>query len=157
MRCSTILLKSLRGQNGNSIFFNLIGTLKYYARLLFKEELSSSYPFNKNIEDSDALIHRSHDFQENIDYFISSIRDPLWKNICKDLIKVMGSSSVLKIEKVRLGKFYSQDFGIDVICDTEETAKFVRQYDFVILGSLYQYFPDLKELRVKIEKSSFFS
>jgi hypothetical protein len=81
---------------------------------------------------------------------ISRISDPLWQDICRDLLNMMGPSSVLKIWKSTLGEFSSQDKSLDLICETEETLEFMKQYDFVILGSLQRYFPALKELRMKV-------
>jgi hypothetical protein len=80
---------------------------------------------------------------------ISRINDPLWKEICTDLLNMMGPASVLKVWRSKLGEFSSQDKGLDFICETEEASVFVQQYDFVILGSLQRYFPALKQLRVK--------
>ncbi len=80
---------------------------------------------------------------------ISNIVDPLWKDICMDLLQMMGPVSVLKIWESKLGEFSSQNKTLDLICDTAETATFVKQYDFVILGSLQRYFPALTQLSVK--------
>lgn len=81
---------------------------------------------------------------------ISCIADPLWKNVCMDLLNAMGPASVLKIWKSKLGELSPQEKTFDVTCETEETLKFIQQYDFVILGSLRQYFPALKKLRGKV-------
>ncbi len=81
---------------------------------------------------------------------IDQIVDPLWKDICMDLLNMMGPASILKIWKSKLGEFSSQDKRIDITCETVEAEEFVQQYDFVILGSLHRYFPALKQLRVRI-------
>ena len=62
----------------------------------------------------------------------------------------MGPASVLKIWKSTLGEFTREDKSFDIVCETEETMQFIQQYDFVILGSLQQYLPSLKQLRVSI-------
>ena len=79
---------------------------------------------------------------------ISQIADPLWKNICMDLLNMMGPASVLKIWKSKLGD--SEDKTLDLNCETEDIAAFIQQYDFVILGSLRRHFPALKQLKVKV-------
>jgi hypothetical protein len=66
-----------------------------------------------------------------------------------DLLNMMGPSSVLKIWQSKLGDF-SQKKYIDIDCETKETAAFVEQYDFVILGSLERYFPELTQLRIRV-------
>ncbi len=81
---------------------------------------------------------------------IDQIVDPLWKDICVDLLHIMGPESVLKIWNSKLGEFSPQDKRIDITCETEERAAFVQQYDFVILGSLQRYFPALKQLKVQV-------
>lgn len=82
-----------------------------------------------------------------VDNHLSAITDPLWKRICQDILEMMGSASVSKIWKSKLGAISSQDKTLIISCDDEETAAFVQQYDFVILGSLQKYFPALKHLK----------
>ncbi|MBA3813299.1 MAG: hypothetical protein H0X26_02210 [Alphaproteobacteria bacterium] len=82
---------------------------------------------------------------------LSLIPDPLWRDVCGDLIIMMGPASVLKIWKSTLGEFCPQDKALDFTCETEEAAAFAQQYDFVILGSLKRYFPALKQLRVHFQ------
>lgn len=98
-------------------------------------------------QDHTSLVSDDHTRAKNC---ISRIADPLWKNVCMDLLNTMGPASVLKIWKSKLGELSPQDKTFDVTCETEETLKFIQQYDFVILGSLRQYFPVLKQLRGKI-------
>ena len=100
----------------------------------------------------EELVHDSiladHEKAKNC---IERITDPLWQAICIDLLNVMGPDSVLKLWKSTLGEYSAQDKGLDITCEGETTASFVRQYDFVILGSLQRYFSALKQLRVKIK------
>lgn len=79
---------------------------------------------------------------------IVCIEDPLWKKVCSDVLNMMGPLSVLKIWKSKLGETPSQNKEFDIVCETEEIANFVQQYDFVIITSLQRYFPALKQLRV---------
>ena len=67
---------------------------------------------------------------------LSQITDPLWQNICADLINMMGPASVLKIWESILGELSLQTEEMDITCKNEVIASFVQQYDFVILGSL---------------------
>ncbi|KAB2835705.1 MAG: hypothetical protein F9K49_03240 [Caedimonadaceae bacterium] len=80
------------------------------------------------------------------------IEDPLWRDICSDLMKTMGSPLVLKIWESQLEDFSAQSQQISLKCKTENTAQFVQQYAFVILGSLQRYFPSVKALEIKIER-----
>lgn len=80
---------------------------------------------------------------------LSTIKDPLWKYVCCDVISMMGAASFLKIWDSTLGEVCSQDQSMEIHCQTEETAQFIQQYAFVILGSLKPYFPALKQLRIK--------
>ncbi len=98
-------------------------------------------------QDRNSLVSDDHTRAKNC---ISCIADPLWKNVCMDLLNAMGPASVLKIWKSKLGELSTQDKTFDVTCETEETLEFIQQYDFVILGSLRQYFPALKQLRGKV-------
>ena len=78
---------------------------------------------------------------------LSSIKDPLWKHVCRDIINMMGAESFFKIWNSTLGEVHPQDQSMEIHCQTEETAQFIEQYAFVILGSLQPYFPVLKQLR----------
>ena len=82
--------------------------------------------------------------------FVSLIEDPLWKNICSEVIKIMGPLSVLKIWESCLGAFAAQDPLMEIHCKNEDTAQFFQQYAFVILGNLQNYFPSIKCLKIKI-------
>lgn len=128
---STVSVKKTRPNTMNLIFTNE----DLYHEALFKRNKTDNLLLKENID--------------NIEECISCIKDPLWKKICTDLICVMGPASVLKIWKSQLGEICPQGKGIDIMCETEEIAKFVGQYDFVILGSLHQYLPFLSHLRVK--------
>ena len=79
---------------------------------------------------------------------ISLIKDPLWKHVCTEVINMMGPLSVLKVWNSRLRTLSPQEKMIELSCQTEESAQFLEQYDFVIISILQQYFPTLKELRV---------
>lgn len=77
---------------------------------------------------------------------LSTIEDPLWKHICQDVLEMMGPVSTLIIWKSKLGQFSHHDEILPIICENEETAFFIQQYDFVIIASIQKYFPALKKL-----------
>ena len=83
--------------------------------------------------------------------YLSLIKDPLWKSVCTEMIETMGSSSVQKIWNSTLGSYCSEADAMDLCCPTDETAQFVNQYSFLILGSLQRYFPAIKTLKTKVE------
>ena len=82
-------------------------------------------------------------------HYFSLIKDPLWKRVCADAVNLMGPMA-LQISQVQLGAFSSKDQVADLYCETEEMSHFLQKYNFIILGSLQKYFPNLKELKVKI-------
>ena len=94
------------------------------------------------------LISLRQDEYAQVNECLSLISDPLWQNVCEDLLKIMGPASVLKIWKSQLGEFLLGEKTLDFTCETAEAAAFVQQYDFVILGSLQRYFPSLKSLKI---------
>lgn len=81
---------------------------------------------------------------------LSKIEDPLWKQVCDDIINMMGPASLLKIWDSLLGEICFHSQSIEVFCKTKETAHFIQQYDFVILGSLHIYLPSIKTLRISV-------
>lgn len=86
-----------------------------------------------------------------VKHCLSLIKDPLWKSICTEMIEMMGPSAVLKMWDSCLGSFSYQHKTMSIYCQTQKVAQFVRQYSFVILGSLQRYFPMMKDLKVKIK------
>ncbi|MBA3813515.1 MAG: hypothetical protein H0X26_03350 [Alphaproteobacteria bacterium] len=115
------------------------------VKLVFSKKDDSSPYGQEDATSPDTLLQHEHTRATNS---ISQIVDPLWQDICADLLHLMGPASVLKVWKSKLGELSCQDNGLDITCTTEETAAFVQQYDFVILGSLQRYFPALTQLRV---------
>jgi hypothetical protein len=132
-----VLPKFLKIRTGNSKFKINLSFSKQNVFPVFDQEESTKH---------DTLWQ---DDNVKVKDCISQIADPLWKDICMNLLSIMGPISVLKIWESKLGEFSSQDKHIDITCKTEESAAFAQQYNFVILGSLQRYFPALKQLRVK--------
>lgn len=117
------------------------------VELVFAKNISSPTFLRKKPPYHASLLNENYMIAKDC---ISRITDPLWQKICSELINMLGPVSVLKIWKSKLGELSIQDRSFDITCETKETAIFVQQYDFVILGVLQQYFPSLKQLRVKI-------
>lgn len=80
---------------------------------------------------------------------LSTIKDPLWRHVCQEIITMMGPASLLKIWNSHLGEVDSNKKIMEIQCPTEEASQFIQQYAFVILGCLQPYFPTLKKLNVK--------
>lgn len=113
-------------------------------------ELLGAFSKAKKISRSHAektvLLKEEH---AKVNHYLSTIEDPLWKHVCHEVIEMMGPASFLKIWRSNLGPLSSQNTVLDITCETEETAAFIQQYDFVILGSLQGYFPVLKKIKAK--------
>jgi hypothetical protein len=123
-------------------------------RTTFKQKkpvLKSSY-FPSVVRKTTHLpdVQKIEDTYAQIQHNISFIEDPLWKHICKEVIHIMGPISVLKIWDIQLGDLSPHDQEAELYCPTIESAQFVQQYDFVILGSLQKFFPVVRALKVKI-------
>jgi hypothetical protein len=83
------------------------------------------------------------------EYQLSTIFDPLWKKICFEVGRMMGPFAVVKLGVCQLGDLSSENSTLDLYCPTEETVAFAQQCGFVILGEIQQYFPKLKELKIR--------
>ncbi len=125
-------------------------TPKPRLTLPFSNENFSPIPSHKTLQHQTISSEEAYAKAENC---LSTIIDPLWKHVCRDVIHTMGAASFLKIWDSTLGEFCTQDQSMEIHCQTEETAQFIQQYDFVILGSLQLYFPALKQLRIKINST----
>ena len=116
---------------------------------------------NSNIYDIDGELIRSFDdthiftleeaqnqntsFEETLSQFnfISLIEDPLWKQVCVEVVSIMGPIA-FKMAQVQLGIYSSQDKTMDLYCQTSEVCTFIQEYNYIILGSLQRYFPPLQ-------------
>ncbi len=96
-------------------------------------------------------LHLNSDLHSKAKHLLSHIEDPLWEKICGEVGKMMGAFAVQKIWDSKLGSFCSEEKAIDICCPTEETAQFINQYSFLILGSLQHYFPTIKNLKTKVK------
>ncbi|MBY0501472.1 MAG: hypothetical protein K2P93_05665 [Alphaproteobacteria bacterium] len=114
--------------------------------LFFKKKLAHSVA--ENISKINLSLDK--DPHPQVNRLLSHIEDPLWKKICCEVGKLMGSSSVEEIWDSELGSFCMEDKSIDLCCPTEEAAHFINQYSFLILGSLRSYFPAIKALKTKV-------
>lgn len=123
-----------------------VGSYKPEVMLPFSKEKPTPPPPEKTLQQPNILL--DEDCIKAANRFLS-IEDPLWKRVCRDIISAMGATSFLKIWDSILGEFCPQDQSMEIHCQSEETAQFIQQYDFVLLGSLQPYFPSLKRLRIK--------
>lgn len=122
-----------------------------------KESRKPTPPINLTISEesfstilSAGILPKQETDRSRAKKLLQAIQDPLWKHVCSDIINMMGPASLLKIADSTLGEVYFQSENIEVFCKCEETAKFIQQYDFVILGSLHSYLPTLKQLKTRI-------
>ena len=91
----------------------------------------------------------SQSYNTQVKYYLSLIKDPLWKHVCTEVISMMGPRCNLKIWESRLGMISLDNKTIEIYCQTEELTRFLQQYDFVVLGGLQRYFPSIKELIIR--------
>jgi hypothetical protein len=97
-----------------------------------------------------ANVRRGEDHDSHAKHSLSLIEDPLWKHVCKEVIHIMGPSSALKIEGIQLGDLSPHDHEVLLYCPTEEIAQFIRQYSFIFLGNIQNYFPNVRNLNIEI-------
>lgn len=79
--------------------------------------------------------------------YLPLIEDPLWKMVYRDVLEILGGLAT-QLWNCKLGSIVTKDESLDLYCPTKEIAEFVKQYSFLILGSLQKYFPALKKLRI---------
>ena len=97
------------------------------------------YQNEKKVQDSDSKAEHNMGLSE----------DPLWKHIFKEVIHIMGLFSDLKIWEIQLGEISPHDQEVDLYCLTKDSAQFAQQYNIIILGCIKNYFPRIKELKIK--------
>ena len=127
-------------------------TFKSRVAIPFSKETFSSILSYKALQRQKRSAEEEHIKATNC---LSTIEDPLWKLVCRDVINMMGPASFLKIWGSKLGEACFQNQSMDIHCQTKEVAQFIQQYDFVILESLHPYFPALKQLRIRTTQNCF--
>ncbi len=130
----------------SSVSGEFMGAFTPRVVIPLSKEKSSPIPPQKTLQRQDVVLEEDHVKAINS---LSTIEDPLWKHVCREVIEMMGPASFLKIWRSNLGPLSSQNKVLDITCETEEAAAFIQQYDFVILGSLQGYFPVLKKLKAE--------
>lgn len=105
--------------------------------------------FNRLIQNNQTLDNES---TQKAKHCLSLIEDPLWKYVCKEIVNMMGPAAVIKIWDSKLELCSSQFKHMSLYCQTNEIAQFIEPYSFVILGVLQQFFPALKELKLKTKQ-----
>lgn len=90
------------------------------------------------------------DLESQAKHCLSLIKDPLWKSVCAEMADLMGFSYIQRMWDSKLGTFCFKDKSINLCCPTEETAQFINQYSFLVLGSLQRYFPTVRTLKTKV-------
>jgi hypothetical protein len=125
----------------------LVNASSYYiSSLLFRKKLVHRLTENSPKND----VQLNNDLHPQAKLLLSHIKDPLWKKICFEVGKMMGTFAVQKIWNSKLGSFCPEDNVVDLCCPSEETAQFINQYSFLILGSLQHYFPAIKTLKTNV-------
>ncbi len=121
--------------------FRFTGNSSFKRRSKFYPILSQELPKEKE--------SGADDVQSQAQQCLSLIEDPLWKHVCSQIIDIIGPVWVLKIYDSQLGPLSPQDKNVNLYCQTEKTAQFLEQCECIILGSLQQYFPLLKEIKIR--------
>ena len=116
------------------------------GRLFTKGSYSKEEFSYKPSQRDDRLNHKAQQC-------LACIDDPLWKEVCAEVLRMMPPLFLLKLWESQLGHLYSQKQVVDLYCPTKDVAQFTKAYDFVILGSLQKYFPALKQIRVKVKSA----
>ncbi|MBY0272317.1 MAG: hypothetical protein K2X02_02715 [Alphaproteobacteria bacterium] len=117
------------------------------SSFLFKKKLPHKITKNNSKKD----LHLNNNLSPHEKQLLSHIEDPLWKSVCTEVTDLMGSSPIQKMWDSKLGSYCSEADAMDLCCPTDETAQFINQYSFLILGSLQRYFPAIKTLKTKVE------
>ena len=117
--------------------------------LSHKLSQKSSQSDSSLFSEAEAEAEADAEVQSQVTNPLSLIKDPLWRHIYSEALKMMGAS-IEQIWQTKLGPLSPKDTTIDLYCQTEEIAQIVQQCDFVILESIQMYFPHIKELRIKI-------
>lgn len=130
------LSKNKQSSEEHKINLNIFHSKKNIVQSISKEKLQ-----HQNL--------LSDDNYTKANKYLSTIEDPLWKHVCRDIISIMGPVSFLEIWKCILGEPHSQNKNIDIYCQTDKQNRFIQHYSFVILGILKTYFPALKQINVQ--------
>ncbi|MBS0271434.1 MAG: hypothetical protein JSR85_02160 [Proteobacteria bacterium] len=77
------------------------------------------------------------------EFGIARIKDPLWRRVCVDLLKILGPAAFKDLWKIKLIQVSSEGRKACLTCPTESLAETIEKYHFVIIDVLKKYYPFL--------------
>ena len=82
-------------------------------------------------------------YQEEAVGRIDQITDPLWQKICRELLEILGPLAFSDLWKIQLVAISSDGKKVFLSCSSEETAKVIENYHFVLIDVLKKFYPAL--------------
>lgn len=76
------------------------------------------------------------------------IDDPLWRHICKDVSKLLGSMTS-SLKDCKLGDVIQGAQVVEIYNCPPEACTLLKEFDFVVLPILQKYFPSVRVLRIE--------
>ncbi len=81
---------------------------------------------------------------------ISQIKDPLWKRVCEDLLKMLGPVAFKDFWKISLIDISREGRKAHFACPSEILAESIQKYHFVIIEALKKYYPSLFAIETRV-------
>lgn len=119
----------------------------FSSNVNYKESLNSDIEFKEffhmPIENHSMSTHEA-------ETGITHIKDPLWRRVCIDLLKILGPNAFKDLWKIKLMQVSSEGRKACLACPTEALAETIEKYHFVIIDALKKFYPFLFSIETEI-------
>lgn len=126
----------------------------------------SSIPINIGYKEHDSFLNTRESSPECDNFFhtsmtlqnytqeaeagIAQIKDPLWRRVCVDLLKILGPVAFKDLWQIKLMQFSSKERRAFLVCPNKILAETIEKYHFVILDALKKFYPALFSVETEI-------
>lgn len=108
----------------------------------------------KPIEDDYSLLSEEtlNKYKANAELKVSQIQDPLWQNVCDDILRILGPLAFKDLWKIKFISVSVEGKMAYFSCPNETLALTLQHYHFVIIGALKKFYPFLSSIEVEISE-----
>lgn len=86
---------------------------------------------------------------------IAQIKDPLWRRVCADILKVLGPVAFKDLWNTQLKSISPDGKRAFLTCSTQAIAITLEEYHFVIIGALKEFYPFLSSIEIECHHPTF--
>jgi len=112
----------------------------------------SSYPEVQSARGISVLKESKPSSTFSLTKGIIQIKDPLWRRVCENILKVLGPDAFADLWKTKLVRISKEGKIAYFVCPTQTIAETIEKYHFVVIGALKEFYPFLTSIETEIKE-----